>query len=45
MSSDYEYSDDDIDYYDDDEDMMDTQDDGQYSWSCASSGPRLSNKT
>jgi hypothetical protein len=29
MSSDYEYSDDDVDYYDDDDDLMDTQEDGQ----------------
>jgi len=28
MSSDYEYSDEDVDYYDEDEEMMDTQDDG-----------------
>lgn len=28
MSSDYEYSDEDVDYYDDEE-MMDTQEDGQ----------------
>ena len=27
MSSDYEYSDEDVDYYDDEEDMMDTQED------------------
>lgn len=31
MSSDYEYSDEDVDYYDDeDEDMLSAQEDGEY---------------